>query len=152
VNCKSRCKSEWVYMPHAAHLIVGHCCRFHIATAVGPWLVSTVGEYLPSETVQNIFAASRGISLTRRGDAREHEYLEKVGWEPIGYERTYETMVFRAVAATPDEASCCPYRQANGNELEMRGYNDPGDAYRGHMEMCEKWAAVDEADVTTEAY
>lgn len=38
---------DWKWYGSASHLIVGNDCRFHLATKVGPWLVSTVGEYLP---------------------------------------------------------------------------------------------------------
>lgn len=104
-------KAEWVWMPHAAHLIVGQDCRFHLATKVGDYVISTVGEWRPDGS---------------------DKFME------IGLDRMYETMVFDAI---PHDEGCCPFRQAGGNNLDYDGYNDAGDAYRGHMAMCEKWAA-----------
>lgn len=39
-------KRDWKWYGQAAHLIVGQWCRFHMATEIGPWLVSTVGAYV----------------------------------------------------------------------------------------------------------
>ncbi len=33
-----------------------------------------------------------------------------------------------------------------GAEVDVRGYNAPGKARLGHMELCEKWAAKEVAD------
>ena len=66
-------RSDWTWMPHAGHLIVGQDCRFRLNTEVGGWIVSTVGEY-------------------RRGDSENIE---------IGADRTFETMVFPSEPA-PD--------------------------------------------------
>lgn len=38
-------REEWEWFGTAAHLIVGQDCRFHMATIIGPWLISTVGEW-----------------------------------------------------------------------------------------------------------
>ena len=128
---------RWVWMPHAAHLIVGNQCRFHLATFVGKHIVWTVGEYLPDSTVREILADSRGIKLKGRGDAREADFLQKHGFETVGCDRKYESMVFPAKRSGD---GCCPYTASDWGELDMRGYNDAGDAMRGHMEMCVKWA------------
>ena len=104
-------KAEWVWMPHAGHLIVGELCRFRLNTKVGAWIVSTVGEYLSAD----------------------QEICE------LGIGRTYETMVFLAKEAPMSEA-CCPWRIANGENVDVEGYNDAGAAYRGHLAMCEKWS------------
>lgn len=130
-------KSEWVWMPHAGHLIVGNDCRFHLATRIGKWIVSTVGEYIPDSEVRELLARTRGVKLEGMGDNRLADYMKKVGYEEIGLNRKYETMVFRAKRAK----DCCPWRMKQGNELDMAGYNDPTKAYKGHFRMCEKWAA-----------
>ena len=49
-------KDKWVWMGHAGHFICGHDCRFHMATRVGKYLVSTVGELWPSRAVREIHA------------------------------------------------------------------------------------------------
>lgn len=131
-------KEGWVWMPHAAHLSVGDRCRFRLATCVGAWVVSTVGEWLPDETTREIIARSRGVALEGIGDEREADFLRKCGFVELGYRRTYETMVF-AAAASP--GSCCAWHAAGG-EVDFQGYSDPASAYAGHMELCERWANV----------
>lgn len=126
-------------MPHAGHLIVGQDCRFHLNTYVGSYIVSTVGEYLPDAPVRESLARGREVDLVGIGDARRADYMKKVGYEKIGYDRLYETMVFGAEQSA--DGLCCPWRMADASELDMAGYNRPEDAFRGHMEMCERWAA-----------
>ena len=130
-------KSEWVWMPHAGHLIVGSKCRFHLNTYVGDYLVSTVGEYVPDSATREILAQSRGVNLRGRGDEREADWMRKVGFEEIGAGRTYETLVFHATKA---KDGCCPYTAASWSEIDGRGYNDAAEAFAGHLAMCEEWA------------
>ena len=125
-------------MPHAGHFICGRDCQFHLATYVGGYIVSTVGEYFPDSQVREIFARSRGVVLEGQGDFREADYMKKVGFREIGLGRKYETMVFKS-ERTKDK--CCPYAQNDGMNVDMDGYNDPGDAFKGHMKMCKKWAS-----------
>jgi hypothetical protein len=131
-------KAQWIWMPHAGHLIVGHDCRFHLNTCVGDFIVSTVGEWQPDSRVYEILAQSRGIVLEGRGDALEADYMRKLGYQEIGSGRLYETMVFRAKAT---KEGCCPWSIADGTDLDFDGYNDAGAARLGHLAMCEKWAA-----------
>ena len=133
-------RDEWVWMPHAGHLIVGNDCRFHLNTYVGGYIVSTVGEYLPDAPVREIIANSRGVALKGRGDERLHDYMEKVGFEEVGCGRKYETYVFRA--STKSEGGCCPWRPSDWSEIEGIGSNDPDEATRNHYAMCEKWSEV----------
>ena len=130
-------KDKWIWMPHAAHFILGNYCRFHLATYVGGYVVSTVGELFPDEPVREIYAKSRGVTLEGAGDERDAYYLEKIGFEDIGFKRKYETMVFKA---KPSRHKCCPFASVDGNDLDVEGYNDAGDAYEGHLRMCKKWA------------
>jgi hypothetical protein len=73
--------------------------------------------------------------------------VEEIGFEEVGCDRLYETMVFPAMPSTT--CACCRFVPANFGELDMRGYNDPGDAYRGHLKLCEEWS-VKEAQVPSE--
>lgn len=132
-------KEEWVWMPHAGHLIVGRDCRFHLNTCVGKYIVSTVGEYLPDEPVRQIFADVRNITLEGKGDERLNDYMKKIGFMEVGLNRLYETMVFPAKDKL-DKNLCCPCRVSDWAELDMQGYNDATEAYKGHLEMCEKWS------------
>jgi len=116
-------------------------CRFHLATCVGDgkFIISTVGEYLPDGHLREQIAASRGIELQGKGNYRRADYLNQVGWEEVACGRKYETYVFRAQKQTNPEGLCCPYEVANHIELEGTGYNDPAEAYRGHMKLCKDW-------------
>jgi len=105
-------KSRWVWMPHAAHFILGYRCQFVLATYVGKYIVSTVGELLNFEKGNDKF-------------------------ETIGYNRLYETMVFEAHKSDLD---CCHYVIDVSKEVDMKGYNDAKSAYNGHMKLCNKWS------------
>lgn len=134
-------RAEWIWMPHPAHFIAASNCRFHLATWVGGYVVSTVGEYVPDSAVREVLASSRGITLAGRGDAREYDWMKKAGYEKIGCDRLYETMVFKAQPAPADDGqACCPWRIDVSEEVDSAGYNDSESAARGHMELCEKWA------------
>ncbi len=131
-------RAEWVWMPHAGHLIVGNNCRFHLNTYVGDYVVSTVGEYLPDAPVREILAQRRDINLTGQGDNRRADYMEKIGYEEIGFGRLYETMVF--MAEKHSDGLCCPFRMKDGGNVDFAGYSKPEKAWEGHLKMCEKWA------------
>jgi hypothetical protein len=127
---------NWVWMPHPAHLIVSRDCRFHLATNVGKYIVSTVGEYLPDGPIRELLAESRGIRIEGRGDARLADYMKKIGFEELGANRLYETMVFKSA---PSQEDCCPFELVSG-EVDSGGYTTAGEAYLGHMGLCRKWS------------
>lgn len=133
-------RGQWEWFGNAGHLIVGNYCRFHLCTKVGRYLVSTVGQYFPDSRVREIFAQSIGVKLEGIGDARCADYMKKIGYEEIGFERTYETMVFLAGEPCTANGCDCGLPAIKGENLDMAGYNDSGSATKGHMEMCEKWA------------
>lgn len=114
-------KDKWIWMPHPAHLCVGNECQFHLSTYIGGYIVSTVGEWWPDSQVREIFASVRG----------------KFGFKEIGFDRLYETAVFKAKKS---KQKCCPWTVSNYSEFEMVGYNSAEDAYKGHMRMCEKYS------------
>lgn len=143
-------QEDWVWMPHPGHFICARDCRFHLSTYVGGYIVSTVGEYEPSMEVREILAKSRGMTLEGKGDARRADAFKKLGWEEIGCDRTYETMVFKAEPSKDGPGSCCPYRMVDAHDVAFAGYNSPDEAYRGHMELCREWAQVSSPDDTTE--
>lgn len=134
-------KENWVWMPHVGHLIVGRYCQFHLTTYVNGYIVSTVGEYLPDYRVRKIIAESRGISIEGIGDDFDRDYMKKIGFEEIGHNRLYETMVFHAYKTNKN--SCCPYSVNDWCEIDMDSYNKPEDAYDGHLKMCEKYSQID---------
>jgi hypothetical protein len=120
-------RDQWEWFGNAAHLITGRWCRFHLATKVGPWLVSTVGEYVHPR---------HGM-----GSEQKEAEWEKENWpgENIGLDRKYETMVFRA--GEPCSCGCGLPRAVDWDELEICGYNDAKAAREGHLRLCEEWAA-----------
>jgi hypothetical protein len=157
-------KSEWIWMPHPGHFMLGHYCRFKLNTYVNGYIISTVGELWPDIEVRRIYANNRKrfprfkvnekgelfeINLSEeeykkfidlKGDAFDDAYLKIFGYEEIGVARLYETMVFKADRKRED--SCCPYTAIMG-ELDFCGYNTPEDAYTGHLKFCEKWDNLD---------
>jgi hypothetical protein len=137
-------KSEWQWFGAPGHFVCAHDCRFHLCTLVGRYLVSTVGQYLPDVPVREILARSRGIILEGRGEERRADYMAKVGFEEIGADRKYETYVFHAgdVRCAEPDCQCGMPRPTDLREVEGVGANQPGEAQRNHMEMCEKYAAM----------
>lgn len=137
-------KDKWVWMPHAGHFICGKDCRFHLATYVGEYIVSTVGEYWPDRKVREIHAEvcdGKWFLENKhlKGDDFDAAFHRRFGFQEIGLDRTYETMVFKA---KKEIGSCCPFRMADGRQLDFAGYKEPEAAYKGHMKMCEKWAKL----------
>ena len=132
--------SQWKWFGNAGHFICARWCQFHLTTQVGKWLISTVGQYLPSESMREIFADNRGIELEGKGDARRNDYTRKIGFEEIGYNRTFETMVFLAGDPCVVDGCNCGLPLIDGSEIDSNGYDTAGDATAGHMAMCEKYA------------
>ena len=115
------CCDEWEWYGNAGHFISRHKCRFHLTTIVGKFLVSTVGELRPDPY-------------------RKCEELSP------GY--FYETMVFdsweRCGGGAAECGNCgCPSGRCC--EIECARYKTAGEATRGHMAMCEKWAGKGKA-------
>lgn len=129
-------EKDWNWFGNAGHFICGRDCRFHLATQIGGFLVSTVGQYLPDSAVREIRAQSRGIKLEGRGDDRENDWLRKAGYEEIGLGRTFETIVFRAGRPCDSKDCACGLPEIEPTEMEFSGYNDAGAATAGHMRLC----------------
>ena len=106
--------TDWKWFGHAGHFIASRRCRFHMTTIVGPWLISTVGDY--------------------------HPHGDNEPAQEIGLDRLYETMVFEVVPGTEcKRPECmCGLPQVDWSEGAMEGYNLPGDAQRGHLAMCKQ--------------
>ena len=105
------------------------------------YLISTVGEYLPDAPVREIFAQSRGVALEGMGDKRRAHYMEKIGFEDIGYGRKYETMVFslNGKVCAGKGCGCGMPVPSDWRELDAERYNTAGDATRGHRRMVQKY-------------
>lgn len=139
-------RDKWIWMPHPAHFICSHDCKFVMATKVGKYIVSTVGEYFPDAPIREINVECRGIKLEGKGDARRANYMQKLGFEDIGYNRKYETMVFKAQSFKkkyPKETEiCCPFAIIVSKNTDSNGYNKASDAFKGHYKMCDKWSKL----------
>jgi len=119
--------SEWRWYGLFGHHICGRWCRFHLATEIGGYLVSTIGEYVPP---------SAGSS-----EQEEREWLKAHPYgDEIALDAKYETKVFRT-----DGKRCpcgCGQPDIEVPEVEGRRYNHPADATAGHYAMCDKWARI----------
>ena len=139
-------KAKWVWMPHPGHFIGSKNCKFHLNTYVGKYIVSTIGEYWTERRCREIHAEIHDKqwfdeNRHRMGDDFDHAYFEKFGWEEIGCDRTYETMVFKAGKADRvEDLMCCPYEVSNHDELDFDGYKTATEAYKGHLRLCDKWS------------
>ena len=121
-------ESEWEWFGTPGHFICGHWCRFHLCTLIGDCLVSTVGEY---------------VHPRHGGGSEQQEYnwlADNWPGEDIGCGRKYETMVFKAGERCDDPKCNCGQPLIKPSELEVMGYNSRGDATKGHMLLCRKWA------------
>jgi len=111
-------QSEWIWLGRSAHFICSNRCRFRLATVVGDFIVSSVGD-LPN--LKN----------------------DKVS-EPVGCDRTHETMVFfRGKLCT---CGCGQPRIENGLDIDFAPANNDVECYANHMTLCHKYAAMRRAD------
>jgi hypothetical protein len=140
-------KESWEWFGNAAHFICGHMCRFHMATKVGPWLVSSVGEMWPDRPGREIHAqvydpkwllANRNL----KGDTFDAAYMERFGYEEIGYDRKFETMVFLAGERCTAKGCGCGLPSIGGSEMDGEGSNDAGTATKNHMAMCDRYSHI----------
>ena len=137
---------EW--FGNAGHFICSRDCRFHLTTIVNNrWLVSTVGELWPSRAVREIHAqytdaAWLAANKSKLGDEFNFAYMQKFGYDTIGCDRTYETMVFRAGKRCERKDCGCGLPELASSELEFIGSNDPKTATAGHHKLVAKWAKI----------
>jgi hypothetical protein len=135
-------KEKWVHMPHAGHFIGSLHCRFHLNTYVGRYIVSTVGDYWPERRTREIHAEVHDLKwYMENKDLKGYEfdmaYMDKFGYEDIGWDRKYETMVFHAHKG---KDLCCPYRAKDWSEIDYAGYKTAKEAVAGHNKLCNKWS------------
>ena len=103
-------RAGWRWYGYGGHFVGNARCAYHLATLVGEYFVSTVGDYRP----------------------RDPHIREPIG---SGADALFETMVFRCRGF---DAQGNPENDLA--EIETVRYADSLAAERGHYAMCEKWA------------
>lgn len=136
---------EWKWFGNAGHFICGASCRFHLTTQVGKYIVSTVGQYWPERPVREIHATVHDPAWFMahghlKGDEFDAEYMNKFGYEQIGCDRTFETMVFKAGKTCKASGCDCGLPKIEPSELDYEPANTAGEATKNHMKLCQKWA------------
>lgn len=106
--------SKWKWFGSPAHFICADRCRFHLATRVGRFVVSSVGNYF------------------------QKELQDKP--QEIGCFRLFETMVFRAGRVCRVKGCGCSLPRINGMELDFLPANTAGEAQKNHLALCMKYA------------
>jgi hypothetical protein len=135
---------DWKWFGNAGHFICGDKCQFHLTTLVGKYLVSTVGQYWPERGSREIHAEiydPRWHVENKHllGDDYDFAYMKRFGFENIGCDRTFETMVFKAGKPCESKDCGCGQPSISGSELDFEAYKNSGDAATGHMKLCKKW-------------
>lgn len=103
-------ESEWHWIAVPMHYVCAGRCLFRLATRVGDYIISSIGDF---------------------HDSDGHK-------QSIGLNRFYETFVFRRGLDCP--CGCGEPGIDNYNEIESRGYTNHKSARDGHMELCYKYA------------
>lgn len=120
---------EWEWYGMAAHFICGRWCRFHMATKIGHYAISSVGFYVPPHR-------------SGSNERTEAEWLKAnpLG-DDIGCDRKFETMVFGFKAYCDSlECNCgTPIIDAS-IEYDFAAANSIREARENHMKLCKKWA------------
>lgn len=156
MNKKIIDKSQWIWMPHPGHFIAANDCNFRMNTYVNGFIISTVGELKMQllfrvEEIQDLESIKKSsadlLGRNRRQPKELYEGLKIPDlldeYDDIGCFALYETMVFTAKKNESTQYFCCPYEMGD-DDLYTRHYNDPGDAYKGHLKMCEFVDSLDE--------
>lgn len=138
-------ESEWKWYGSPGHFILAFNCRFHMLTRVGGYIVCTIGENFPDAPVREIMAQSRGITLEGKGDARIQDYMQKIGFDPMGAsDCKYETLVF-PYGHDCKESSCggCGLpKPSTWTEIDGTRWMTAAEATKGHMGYCRQYAKV----------
>jgi len=114
-------QENWVWYGSPQHFCCASMCRFHLATKVGEYIISTVGNY---------------HSLLKLEDKLRD--INEDGAEEVGCGRFYETMVF--LCGEEDKECGCHVNITDLSEVDFKGYQTASEANAGHFRMCEKYA------------
>jgi len=128
-KAKPVAESEWKWYGLAGHFICGRWCRFHLATEIGPYLISTMGQYVHPRN-SGASEASEAVWLKDHPDGEE-----------VGRGRCYETMVFRTTGRCESRTCGCGLPTIDPSSLDFEGYMTAREASAGHLAMCKKWSS-----------
>lgn len=108
-------ESEWSWFGYPQHFIGAANCRFRMATMVGRWLISTVGDYHPHQN--NLLEPPTTLGCDKDG--------------------LFETYVFPCDGV--DGCGCCP-RITELSEVFGQRCATATEAQRQHIEICKLYA------------
>jgi len=112
-------RDKWEWFGMAGHYVCRHQCQFHLCTVIGDYMISSVGARVETQKSRD--------------------------WVDIGSERKFETMVFKLNNQERCAAEGCLCEMPidwDGNQLETRCCNTPGECQKHHMELCLKYAQL----------
>jgi hypothetical protein len=109
---------RWFGRAHPDHTPLYKLCRFHLTTHIGPWVISTVGDYHSLYDIAKDAGDSKACPL----------YSD---------ETMYETKVFVTGAVDP---SGDHLPRAQGEPVASHRCHTPGEANRAHYRLCYEWA------------
>lgn len=106
---------DWVWYGHAGHFICSTKCLFRLATKVGLYLISTIGDQ---------FSEGRSNPI------------------PLGLaeDDLFETMVFSLKGAKKCKCGCDQLMPTDWGELLVRRYSTSALAREGHINVCLEFA------------
>lgn len=112
---------EWKWFGMAGHFICSDDCLHHLCTQIGKYIISTVGNYRP-----------------------HYKWIvEKLPeMKEIGYERKFETYVFRTIKGF---CSCgCGIPNIDTSEIDSLFANEIKEADEKHMILCRKYSKIED--------
>lgn len=109
-------QSKWEWYGYPAHFICANDCRFRLATKVGNYIISTVGD----------------LHYEHEKDRRR-----TLG---SGDDSFFETYVFKAGARCGPPCGCNEARLADACEIEGIRTPTAKKARETHMKLCKKYA------------
>lgn len=126
-------QNKWRWLGHAQHFCAADNCRFHLATVVGKYVISTVGDYYPPLTASSKLT---GSAADLKAGRRPERVRERIG---AGEDSFFETFVFQ-VDTKAKKADCgCPELKSFCEVWGERAATAQ-EATRKHMGMCTRIA------------
>ena len=106
-------QDKWIWHGFGGHASVRDSCSYRLCTEVGNMVISTIGAYMIDGVEEDICHGHR-----------------------------YETVVFEIIDRCSVPGCGCGKPVHNGSEIERNAYHTAGEARKGHMDMCLKWAKI----------